>query len=232
MSCEEGWAKPGWLHGCATWSEMTPHKRQRRRNPRAKDASFIVSPSRGLLTESYGPTCRIQRTLKFDQPTTAVDTGRNWNFSLSDVPNVSEFKNLFQQWKLDLVTIDLVWRPPTGVVGGGPRFVYTNDPFTQAGATLVDLMQRKSRVWAPNPTRNTLRILIRPRVTMLVTSTPLASVTTNYALAPANTWYSCDQDGTSYGTLVTFTEDYNDTVQSSGLIQHYHTYHFSFRGTR
>lgn len=211
---------------------MTPHKRQRRRNPRAKDASFLVSPARGLLTESYGPVCRIQRTLSFDQPTTATDQGWNWNFSLSDVPNSNEFKVLFQQWKLDLVTIDLVWRPPTGVVGGGPRFVYTNDPFIQSGATLVDLMQRKARVWAPNPTRNTLRILIRPRVTMLVTSMPLAPVTNNYALAPANTWYSCDQDTTSYGTLVAFTENYNTGQQTSGSIQHYHTYHFSFRGAR
>ncbi len=210
-------------------------KRVARRRARDPNGWAVVTgPVRGSLTPDYGPVVKIARTLTFSLTPAASDQGWLWNFSLSDVANYSEFTNLFLQWRLDAVTIDVVYTP-SSATGALPRMLYSNDPLASAApASVTDMVQRRCRVWTPNPTKNTTRITLRPRVCGLVSSSPGVGATIENVVAPAGAWYSCSSTGSSvsYGSLIAWIENFNSGNTSAGTITMYQTCHFAFRGTK
>lgn len=220
----------------APWAMKRGQKRGARRG-RARDPggwAVVSAPVGGSLTPDYGPIVKIARTLTFSLTPAVSDTGWLWNFSLSDVANSSEFTNLFLQWRLDAVTVDIVYTP-SSATGALPRMLFSNDPLASAAPTSVtDMIQRRCRVWTPNPTKNTTRILLRPRVCNLVSSSPALGATVENSVAQPGAWYSCSSTGStvSYGALIAWIENFNSGNTASGTITMYQTYHFAFRGTK
>lgn len=195
---------------------------------------MVVSPVQGRLTAQYGQVCKVQRTLEFQQSPAAAEVGSIWNWSLSDLLSYTDFSNLFLQWKLDAITVDLVWNAPTGATSGTPcRFLYAFDPLAVStdltGPTT--LLQRKCRVWIPNPTKNTCRITMSPRALML-TTTSAGSSSVAQTIATAGSWFSCDTPQVSYGSLIAWVENFTTANAGAGTFTHYHTMHMSFRGPR
>lgn len=209
-------------------------KKTGRRPKRGNGSAMIVSPARGALTPQYGPVVRMQRSHEFQLAAPATEQPTLWNFSLSDLPSFSEFQNLFLQWKLDRVTVDITWNSPTGATSGTPpRMLYCADPMAVAADFTGPntLLQRKCRVWVPNPTKNTCRISFKPAVIMLVTNEP-GSAAIAQAPAPGGLWYSTSTPQVSYGTLVAWHENYTTANAGAGAFTHYHTFHLSFRGAK
>lgn len=195
---------------------------------------MIVSPERGRLSSQYGAVCRIARVNEFQQSPAAAEAGYIWNWSLSDLPAYTEFSNLFLQWKLDSVTVDVVWNPPEGATSGSPpRLLYAFDPLALSTDLTGpnSLLQRRCRVWVPNRTKNTCRITFRPRALMLTTNASGSSAIAQ-TIAPAGAWFSCDTPQVSYGNLIAWPENFTTANLGVGSFTHYHTMHMSFRGPR
>lgn len=195
---------------------------------------MIVSPQTGALRPQYGPVVRIQRTAEFQVPVPLAEAPFLWEFSLSDLPNYTEFQNLFLQWKLDKVTVDISWNAPYGAASGTPpRMLYCMDPMAVSAdfTSPNSLLQRKCRVWVPNPTKNTCRIVFQPAVVMLITNTA-GSTGIAQAPAPRGLWYSTSTDQVAYGRLIAWHENYTPANLGAGQFTHYHTFHLSFRGAK
>lgn len=208
--------------------------RRGRRSRGLRAGSMAVAPLGGALTPSYGPVCRIQRSFEFQQTPAAAEVGSIWNWSLSDLTSFSDFSNLFLQWKLDAVTVDVTYNAPYGAASGTPpRFLYAFDPLALSSDLTGPnvLLQRKCRVWVPNPTKNTLRITVKPRALMLSTNSS-GSAAVVQTLAPAGAWFSTDTSQLSYGNLIAWVENFTTANAGAGVFSHYHTMHMSFRGPR
>lgn len=201
---------------------------------RGRNGPMAVGPLSGVLNAQYGPICKVQRTFEFQQSPAAAEVGNIWNWSLSDLPNSTDFTNLFLQWRLDAVTVDVMWNGPDGATSGTPpRFLYAADPLAVSTDLTgsASLLQRKCRVWVPNRTKNSLRITLRPKALMLTTHSAGSSAVAQ-TIAPPGSWFSCDTPQVSYGSLIAWVENFTTANAGAGVFSHYHTLHMSLRGPR
>lgn len=203
----------------------------RRRGAPTRVPRPVSGPSGTLLVPAYGPSVRIPRTLQFTVTKPAADSGFLWDFALADVGSASEFTNLFTEWRLDAVGVNMVWNPSAAV--GAPRFSWAMDPMATANpASLSELEQRRPRMFAPNSVRNTMQLLIKPEATLVSQSDPGGGATLGTMLARPNAWLSTGSTNISYGRLLMWGENFNTGNTSAGDLRLVFTYHFCFRGAK
>lgn len=144
---------------------------------------------------------------------TPTECSLSLQFSLNDIPNVSEFTTLFDQYKLKavVVTIKMLQNPnalyiPTQSSNTScnfyPTIWYTSDfddQMTQTLAQIKEFERVKHRVLYPN---KELKIVLRPKTLSQLYRT---SVTTGYANTPGSPWLDlANTDIPHYGLKTVF----------------------------
>lgn len=207
-----------------------PRRQRRRGGRRNMQGASEVTQSRVSLSPMYGPVVPITRSAAYSWVYDSTATDRNFtvDWSLSDVPNSSEFTNLFSQWRLRAGTITITWLPKDANALSAPRVYLGLDPFVTSNQSFASVQERPHRTWSPTPTRNVLQLQLKPRVVQLVATGPQTTATVANALAPLGLWYDCTNAAISYGKLWVFMTGFND-VGSFAVKQ---DYMFEFRGTR
>lgn len=197
---------------------------------KSQQGASEITQSRVALTPLYGPIVPITRSTAYLWTYDATATDRNFSvdWSLSDVPNSTEFTSLFSQWRLTGGTITLTWLPKDANALTAPRIYFGMDPFITGNQTFTSVQERPHRTWSPTPTRNVLQLALKPRVVQLVATGPQSSATVANAVAPPGLWYDCTMPAIAYGKLWIFMTGFGE-IGSFSVKQ---DYMFQFRGTR
>jgi len=205
----------------------------RRRPARGNEGGFgaqEITQARIIMQPTFGPVCRIPRSYTFDLSRTASASGFFFDWSLSDVPNASEFTALFAQWRLMRSSITFTWRSVNEANPTRPIFYLALDPFASAApASINEILERPNRTWSPNAQRTTLQLDVKAKALDLVASGAGASALVVNALAQPNQWYPTTSTGLSYGALLLWIEGWG---ASAGTITVKQDYWFCFRSSK
>lgn len=161
--------------------------------------------------------------------------------SLTNIPNVTEFTNLFDQYKIDKVTHKIM---PYSTMSVGNNAAGTTAPavivhwvldhdeatIPVSGETgIAELEQypgyRKKNI---NSTPNGITISYRPRAAQAV----YQGAFTAYAEVPKNTWMNCSNSTIQYYGLKMVIEGLQGAVASYTGFRFETTYDISFKGVR
>lgn len=222
-----------------------PASRQRRRRTRPNTTRRSTAPggAAGHLSGAYettqrpirlrpefGPVCRIPRTVVYDWTLPAADQAFLVDFSLGDVPNVTEFTTLFRQWRLRNTRVTIDWRSANENTPTRPVLYFGVDPFmASAPTTLADAMQRPHRTWTPNATRTVLQLDLDLAVVNLVASGPGVGALVTNSLAPKNAWFDTSQATVAYGVFWCWVANWRGGF-SGGHFTITQDFLFEFRG--
>lgn len=186
-----------------------------------------ITQTRVSFGPTYGPQVRIARSLAYNLARVGVDGGYYFDWSLSDVPNNSEFTALFAQWKLVKTSITFTWRSSNDANPNRPQFTMAVDPFaTTAPTAITEVLQRSNRTWSPNATRTTLQLDVKATAIMLSASGPGSGALVINTLAPKGQWYPTANPQVSYGSLLIWIAGWGI---SQDVIQVKQDYEFVFR---
>lgn len=203
---------------------------RRMRAPRRSLAgSTEITQARVALQPTYGPVCRISRSNAYLLTRAGTDAGYFFDWSLSDVPNASEFTALFQQWRLVGTHITFTYRSANEATPSRPAFTFAIDPFAaSAPASLNDMLQRPCRVWSPNATRTVLQLTCPARPLSLSASGAGSGALVISTLAPRNLFYPTSSTSLAYGSLLVWIGSW----AASDAIEVRQSYDFEFRGSQ
>jgi hypothetical protein len=196
------------------------------------DGTYEVRQSVVMLRPTYGPTCPISRTIRYNWAIAAADQGFTVDWALSDVANSTEFTNLFKQWCLKGARLSVNWRSSNEANPIRPVVYYGMDPFTTGTITQAIALERPHKTWTPNAQRTLLQIACKPRVVMLTSTTPAVGATIVNSLAPVDSWYDTTQPSLGYGALWFYIANWNTTAANGGAFELQQDYDFHFRGTQ
>lgn len=186
-----------------------------------------ITQSRVSFAPTYGPQVRIARSLAYNLARAGTDAGYYFDWSLSDVPNNSEFTALFAQWKLVKASITFTWRSSNDASPTRPQFTMAVDPFASAApTTITEVLQRSNRTWSPNAMRTTLQLDVKATALMLSASGPGSGALVINTLAPKGQWYPTANPQVSYGALLIWASGWSN---ASDVIQVKQDYEFCFR---
>jgi len=183
-----------------------------------------ITQARVNMRPSWGPTVHIARSVVYDLTRVATDQGFAFDWSLSDVPNASEFVALFAQWKLSAMAITFTWRSANEANPTRPIIYLALDPFASgAPASANEILERPNRSWSPNSNRTTLQLKVAARAINLVASGVGSGSLVLNSLAPPGTWYSTSGNNStvSYGTLLAWVQGWTANSGSFTVKQDY-----------
>lgn len=203
---------------------------RRMRPPRRPVAgSTEITQSRVALRPTYGPPCRIHRSQAYLLTRAGTDAGYFFDWSLSDVPNASEFTALFAQWRLVGTHITFTYRSANEANPSRPSFTMSVDPFaTSAPSSLAEMLQKPNRVWSPNATRTVLQLTCPARPLSLSASGAGSSALVISTLAPRGLFYPTSSTSLAYGSLLLWIGSW----AASDSIEVRQDYDFEFRGAQ
>jgi hypothetical protein len=149
--------------------------------------------------------------------------GGAMQFRITDVPNYTDFTNLFDQYRIDQVDIEISNIFNTASVGNTlagtvmPSIMYAPD-FDDAviPTTAASLMDRqRAKQWTFRGSGNPLRFSVKPRLANLTYRT--GGTTVGYTVAPDSTWINQSfTDVPYYGCKIWFSDLFQQSSQPTG----------------
>lgn len=141
-----------------------PRAMKRRSRKERKEHQSL--PSRAALLPSPSlQTYHFERSESIGALTIPTSDGAfSWNWTLSDLPNVTEITALFQEYRVDLITVTLQWNSASGTTSVYYPVVYMLD--TTSGvvppSTLNDYLQRPYKKAVFNQSQTEHSFSVRP----------------------------------------------------------------------
>lgn len=126
-------------------------------------SAALMLPGPALKTYAFERT-EIIGTLTLP----AADQGYTWSWTLADLPSVTEFTALFQEYKVTLITLTLTWNAASGSTSVAYPHVFavdTSSGVTPSG-TLAAHMQYPYRKYVFNQSKTEHSFSVRPCVRM------------------------------------------------------------------
>lgn len=160
---------------------------------------------------------------------TALDQGNVRLFSLSSIPNSSEFTALFDMYRIDRV--ELEYQLISEIIGSAyPRIAFTPDYNDSTPPTTESqiLEYGSSEMFLFSQYKPVFRRTLKPRAQLGT----YQGAFTAYSMAPPGTWISCDYPGVLYYGAKDFISSYNSTTFPNTIIQLYVRVHLSFKNSK
>lgn len=158
---------------------------------------------------------------------TAGDSGAAYTFRLTDVPQYTNFTNLFDMYRIDAVEVQFL----ISQMGANmlyPTLYWTpdyDDATAPVNANSI-LEFQTAEVYQFTEAKTAFRRLLRPRVANTVYNGLLS---TGYSLLPADTFINADTPGVSHYGMKYWVVGYNSTSANQSNIQIVLRYHLSFK---
>lgn len=195
-----------------------------RKTDKASRAANVASSLSSL--QSY----RIRRTVAQTVSQGSVDVGRSFVGQLSQLPNISEFTSLFDQYRILKIHFSflLLRAGQFGTTGvyNYPNMCWSYDPNdSTTPVTLADVTSyQQFGMEQFSETKRRIDITIVPRVPVSTPSTTLA--------LPGATWCSTSDTSQPWFGLKTWIQEYASTLTTGTVVQVFATYDMEFRNPR
>lgn len=176
------------------------------------------------------PTHLVRSGLVATLPKAIADFGYATTFSLSQVINVSDFVNLYEQYSLNRV--EYIFELATPFLSGilYPRLaaaVDLNDstvPLTES-----EVIERSnSRIFQFSPDNTVIGFSWKPALA----TAQFQGVSTAYAQSSAKMWVDINSPAATYYGIKFFLSNYNTTISTLPIITVVARYHLSFKTTK
>ena len=165
------------------------------------------------LKPSYTAPYKFSRSFDLGTlPLSAADSGYAFPFALNQIPNSSEFTNLFDKYRITSIELTFSLAREVGTSGEliwPAMFLFMDDDDAIIPTTKSSVLERMSvqRV-SFAPTRQTISVKIRPRWVQ-----SRAGTSTN--LAPANSWLDMSTPGVQHYGVKAWVDLYNTSRNTS-----------------
>lgn len=162
-------------------------------------------------------------------PKVALDQGNVRLFSLSSLPNSSEFTALFDMYRID--SVELEYQLITEVIGSAyPRIAFTPDYNDSTPPTTESqvLEYGTSEMFLFSQYKPVFKRMLKPRAQLGT----YQGAFTAYSLAPQDAWVSCDYPSVLYYGAKDFISSYNSTTFPNTIVQLYIRMNLSFRNSK
>lgn len=180
--------------------------------------------------QSRGNRMKIVRGVDLGQiPKNVLDAGAAFDFSLNDVPNSTDFTNLFDRYSLDKIELMFFYQnTPAATTNAFPTLVHSIDVNDASTPTLQNQVLERGNVKIESFTlsKNVIRITFIPR-TLAPASGALLSLQ-----MPLGTLVDTASPDQPYYGLKAWVQNYNSTATPSGVMRLYAKYHFTFVTTK
>jgi len=168
----------------------------------------------------------FRRTIEFPSyGLGSIDAGGSYSFQLSDLPNYTEFTNLFDRFCID--SVDVVWTLVKHTSGQPwPTLWFSKDYEDAVAPTFSGIQQRENvEALAFNDTKTKFVRRIKPRTAIALYN----GVTSSYAVGPASTWINTAYSGTPHYGYKFWLENYNSTSSAGSSLTVAHVFNFRCR---
>lgn len=207
----------------------TRGRRRSRRNGNAATMSRDIAPARMI---GQGPTYRTVRTVNVGAITAiATDSGVGRLFKLNSLPNVTEFTNLFDQYRIVMVEAEYVFS--THILSSQaryPRIAFAVD-YSDAGnpTSESDVLQyQNAEAFQFGQVKHTFKRVFKPRAALAA----YQGAFTGYGTASPNQWFDTNNAGIEYYGTKEWINNYNTVLATGAVINVYHRYHLEFKNSR
>lgn len=198
------------------------------KSKRGKDNGSI----RDTTTLISAPKPRVHtftRTVGYNDITKILgDTGYGIVFRLNDLPNVSEFVSLFDQYTINWVEYE--WVNRSALTGIQAPIIYAAPDYDDDASPSVSEMLQKQNVvtFTFSADRTQVKMRIRPNTLRQVYR---SAVTTGYERSPPGTWVDCATPDVPFYGLKYFISNYNTTNTPNTQLGVVVRYSVSFKET-
>lgn len=161
---------------------------------------------------SLHPFTRLVNTNDLVVP--VADVGYGISFSLSDVPNYTEFTALFDQFRMDWVEYTFIKKSEGPLQ---PIIYLAQDHDSDHPPSYAEMMERQStQVLTFGSDRTMLKYRFRPNPLRQVFASALGN---GYERAPNGTWLDCSYASSKHYGLKYWIQNYNSTTNPGCSIQ-------------
>lgn len=208
--------------------------RATRRRPRrgTRNGAVLSTDIASARRISQGNVYRCIRTVNvgvITAPTIDAEQGRN--FRLADLPNSSDFTNLFDQYRI--VAVECIYVFSSHILAANSRYpritfaVDYSDSTSPANEAEV-LQYQNAEMFQFGQVRHTFKRVIRPRAAMAA----FEGAFTGYGMASPNQWFDTNDSSVQYYGTKEWMAFYNTTTNTGSVINVYHRYHLEFKNAR
>jgi hypothetical protein len=162
-----------------------------------------------------------------DIPKTAVNQGFAIAFTLNDLPDVSEFTSLFDQYRLDWVEYTFVLRK--FAAGSSLPVIYYAEDHDDSNLPSFAAICEAQNVQIV--TFGSDRTMIKFRITPNVLRQVYNGLTSGYERAPPGVWLDCANSAIPHYGVKYVIENYNTTDTPNNVVATSLRYHVSFKET-
>jgi hypothetical protein len=159
----------------------------------------------------------------------AADSGKGYNFQLSDLPGYSSFTGLYDAYMISLVEVivELVNLGSTNLYPTMLIYPDYDDVTPPTLSNALDNMAMERFQFGPN--KMSFRRAIVPRVAVGTITTAASTV---IGIPKAHSWVDCAQPTVAHFGVKMFITQYNSTYTASSQLALSARYHFSCRNPR
>lgn len=158
-----------------------------------------------------------------------ADSGLALDFSLADVPNSTDFTNVFDRYSLDKIELMFFYQnSPAATTNAFPTLLTSFDANDSSTPTTQNQVLERGNVQLESFTlsKNCIRKTFIPRTLAPATGALLA------LQMPLGTLVDTASPDQPYYGMKAFVQNYNTTSTPSGVLRLYAKYHFSFVTTK
>ncbi len=204
---------------------MRRSRRNGNRDSNSKDVATVRNIRQGMIY-------RTVRTVNVGAITAgAIDTGVGRVFKLSNLPNTTEFTNLFDQFRIVRVEVEYVFS--THILASQakyPRITFAVD-YSDASnpASENDILQyENAETFQFGQVKHMFKRVFQPRAALA----SYQGAFTGYGLANPNQWFDTNNSSIEYYGTKEWITNYNTTAATGATINVYHRYHLEFKNAR
>jgi hypothetical protein len=159
----------------------------------------------------------------------AVDAGYATSFALSDLPNYTEFTNLFDRWRIREVTLEFCYQQAINTATFCFPFVILSTDLNDAVTPLTEnqLLERENaKMHNFSAGRTVVRHVLQPRQLAAGSG---GSLTTEM---PRDSWVDCAYSSSPYYGFKAWIGNYNSAISGAAQLRLYLTYDLEFKTAR
>lgn len=162
---------------------------------------------------------------------TSIDSGVGRRFRLGDLPVVSDYTNLFDQYRI--LKVEVIYVLSTHILASQaryPRLTFAVDysDASNPGSENDILSYQNCETFQFGQVKHTFKRVFRPRAAMAA----FEGAFTGYGMAPADTWFDCNDSNIEHYGTKEWINNYNTTAATGAVINVYHRYHLQFKNAR
>lgn len=199
---------------------------------RSKDLPLTTMSTGSSFLHGIGSRLRphtFVRTQTFSIAKNALDSGYAYQLFLSGLPGVTEFTNLYDQYRILRAEVKLVLATPS-ISSAYPRITTVVDYDDSVSPTSENdvLQYPNAKVYQYSPTNVEHSFEFVPRAAGAM----FQGITTGYSMAPAGTWLDGGYPDIPHYGFKFFANSYNSTTTPNAFLTCYVSYQVQMKNAR